>query len=522
MDLEAQAPETRKQKHEVESAVEAVRRSTGEVSTHSTLVRVASSTSNERAAAAAEAADADDRDEAAPCPVRLFAACLLSPSPVFSPALRSSSADGASPAVAATETPSTTSPCSSASPAVGVSWTTAAEEVDAGKRGFVAVTSAERGFPLHFETVSQRINFIAVRSLLSFGSGYRQSLRLLADRGAYTTICYGLTAMHLTHGDLTAEVMQRMQVGEVATLFHFPVMRMCEVMPGLERSQPNQLRPLADRLSAALLSAASTLRSLSFPDFASFIRHQLQRIHSSTTSTNSPSSSSSSSSSRTSTCLDPAAQLVSAIVTHFPSFADHALYNDEIQVAFHHKAQLLVADLYRELRTEDEIFNFADIDRLTVCADNVVPAILRELGILQVSEELGKRIDSGEELESGSQEELELRSCAVQACERIVEQATLLQQQQQQQAARVEDALAAADQEPDAQAQEDKDAQEQVGDAQADTDTDAQADADSTQEPETPLPRVSAYTLTQYLWQMSRWPEYQHCQRHYTRDTSFY
>ena len=64
------------------------------------------------------------------------------------------------------------------------------------------------------------------------------------------------------------------------------------------------------------------------------------------------------------------------------------------------------------------IAEFADIDRLTIFADNLVPHVLRVDGVLRYDDELARRIDSGELLEPGGAER-EIRAAAVHACELI-------------------------------------------------------------------------------------------------------
>lgn len=63
------------------------------------------------------------------------------------------------------------------------------------------------------------------------------------------------------------------------------------------------------------------------------------------------------------------------------------------------------------------VTSFADLDRLTAFADNVLPQVLRRDGVLELSPGLAARIDRGEPLPPGSREERELRACAVHACE---------------------------------------------------------------------------------------------------------
>jgi hypothetical protein len=66
------------------------------------------------------------------------------------------------------------------------------------------------------------------------------------------------------------------------------------------------------------------------------------------------------------------------------------------------------------------IAEFADIDRLTIFADNLVPHVLRVDGVLHYDDALAARIDSGALLPPGD-EEREIRACAVHACELIAE-----------------------------------------------------------------------------------------------------
>jgi len=63
------------------------------------------------------------------------------------------------------------------------------------------------------------------------------------------------------------------------------------------------------------------------------------------------------------------------------------------------------------------VASFADIDCLTVFADNLVPHVLRVDGALRYHPELAARVDAGLPLPPGSQMEREIRACAVHACE---------------------------------------------------------------------------------------------------------
>ncbi len=87
-----------------------------------------------------------------------------------------------------------------------------------------------------------------------------------------------------------------------------------------------------------------------------------------------------------------------------------AMFDDR---GFYKRAQIVAADLALA-----GVASFADLDRLTIFADNLVPHVLRCEGILVYDESLAARIDAGELLAAGGPER-EIRACAVHACETI-------------------------------------------------------------------------------------------------------
>lgn len=89
-------------------------------------------------------------------------------------------------------------------------------------------------------------------------------------------------------------------------------------------------------------------------------------------------------------------------------------------VPFFKRAQLAAADL-----DAAGVQAFEDLDRLTAFADNLVPHVLRVDGVLILDPLLDERIDRGELLEHDSPEEVELRACAVRACELLAEESGL-------------------------------------------------------------------------------------------------
>ena len=100
-----------------------------------------------------------------------------------------------------------------------------------------------------------------------------------------------------------------------------------------------------------------------------------------------------------------AARLARILADAMPFFADRGFYK---------RAQITANDLVLA-----GVAEFADVDDLTVFADNFIPHVLRLDGVLVLAPGLAARIDAGELLEPGGEEEVELRACAVHACEQL-------------------------------------------------------------------------------------------------------
>ncbi len=115
-----------------------------------------------------------------------------------------------------------------------------------------------------------------------------------------------------------------------------------------------------------------------------------------------------------------AVKLAALIVSHFPSFRDEARYKGE-KVYFWKRAQIFVSDVSAAFGGK-KWGDFGDLDRLTAFADYKLPQVLRELGIISYRPELASRVAAMEQLEAGSEEEVEIRAMTVWAVERIKEE----------------------------------------------------------------------------------------------------
>lgn len=112
--------------------------------------------------------------------------------------------------------------------------------------------------------------------------------------------------------------------------------------------------------------------------------------------------------------------LVEWLAREFPeAYADHRTL-DGRRVPLLKKAQLAVALLAGRFADSDR-YDVVGLDELTLFADYVVPAILREYGVLEYDELLAPRVDEYEPIPENSRMEVEIRAATVVAGDRILE-----------------------------------------------------------------------------------------------------
>lgn len=90
------------------------------------------------------------------------------------------------------------------------------------------------------------------------------------------------------------------------------------------------------------------------------------------------------------------------------------------QVFLYKRAQIFAADLWGAFQGKG-YGEFKDIGSITIMADYIVPAVLRQLGVLKYSPKLASTIESSGEINPGTEEEVELRACSVHAVEKMRE-----------------------------------------------------------------------------------------------------
>jgi Potential Queuosine, Q, salvage protein family len=209
-----------------------------------------------------------------------------------------------------------------------------------------------------------RAAFFLTLDAINFGSGWFPTLRKRQDRSGYFTIALGLRERFRTDGAWSAAELRAIEPPEVAAV--------------LGQDADHELMALFARSLNDLGAHAGDDGFLAVVERAG----------------------------------DSAVALV-AQLAGWDCFADASSYAGR-RVPLLKRAQLAAADLQLA-----GVAAFADLHRLTLFADNLVPHVLRLDGVVRFDPALARRIEAGELLRHGSPEEVEMRAGAVHAAELI-------------------------------------------------------------------------------------------------------
>ncbi|CAH8855029.1 unnamed protein product [Trichobilharzia szidati] len=117
-------------------------------------------------------------------------------------------------------------------------------------------------------------------------------------------------------------------------------------------------------------------------------------------------------------CDKSASKLLTLLCDYFPNFRDYTVYKGK-NVSFMKRAQILVGDLWQCFEGKGPGY-FHDADDITAFADYRVPQVLNYFGVIQYSEDLITKIRNGEEIDNGSEFEVEIRAATILAVHNIV------------------------------------------------------------------------------------------------------
>lgn len=218
--------------------------------------------------------------------------------------------------------------------------------------------------------------FVLTLDSVNFGSGYFPHLAKRPGMSGYFTVASRLRDRFVAAGPPTAAELERMGVEDAAVLF----------------GQPLGQDPVRDELTGlfarALRELGGFVRARAGGSFVRLVRDAGGR-----------------------------GERLAETLAGMPLFRDVHPY-DGLEVPLYKRAQIAVSDLALAFGGAGP-GSFADLDRLTIFADNLVPHVLRLDGVLVYEAGLAARLARGELLPSGSAEEVELRACAVHAVERM-------------------------------------------------------------------------------------------------------
>jgi Queuosine salvage protein len=212
-----------------------------------------------------------------------------------------------------------------------------------------------------------RAAFALTLEAINFGSGYWPEIRRRPGRSGFTTMALGLRERFDAEGPWSAAALRAIDSETLACVLGQD--------PG---------HPLMELYAEALRDLGRRVASEHGGSFAAVAQ-----------------------------AADGSAVALVERLARWDCFADVSTYHGRA-IPFYKRAQLACADL-----SGAGVIRFCDLDRLTLFADNLVPHVLRLDGVLAYDDELLARIESGELLEHGSAEEVEIRACAVEAVERI-------------------------------------------------------------------------------------------------------
>jgi hypothetical protein len=227
----------------------------------------------------------------------------------------------------------------------------------------------------HLATPASTLAFVITLDAVNFGSGWFPHLRKRPGCSGYFTIATALKEHFDAHGPMTAAELRETTAARCAALFgQDPVPPVDELM---------------EHFAEAWRDLGELLETLYGGDFGALVAG-----------------------------ARGSAEALVGILSAMPLYRDVSRYGD-LEVPLYKRAQLTCADLSVAFAGRGP-GAFADLDALTIFADNLVPHVLRMEGVLRYDPELLGRIEAGELIEAGSPEEVEIRAVALHAVERMV------------------------------------------------------------------------------------------------------
>lgn len=219
--------------------------------------------------------------------------------------------------------------------------------------------------------------FVVTLDAINFGSGYFPHLRRRDARSGYFHVARALTERFNDHGPYSAAGLRQLTPQQCAVVFDQP------------------LEGPAGELMTLFAAALNALGAALAERWSGSVRQLVE-------------------------AAEGSAERLAGLLAEIPFYDDVHSYRG-FDVPIYKRAQITPSDLALALPGSG-LGRFADLDRLTIFADNLVPHVLRVDGILGFDPVLLERIEREELLVSGSEEEVEMRACAIHAVELIADE----------------------------------------------------------------------------------------------------
>ena len=239
------------------------------------------------------------------------------------------------------------------------------------------VRRPEHDAPTHYvEHGADTVAFFVTLDAINFGSGYFPFMHKRPGMSGYFTVASSLKDRFEREGPFNADQLAALTVEECAAIF------------GQDLQSP-PMRELMGLFVASLNDLGDFLNRRFGGSFTALIEDANYSV-----------------------------ERLAASLIEMPSFQDVARYHGR-DVPLYKRAQITAADIEIAFRGEGW-GRFDDLDRLTIYADNLVPHVLRVDGVLRYAPELLEQIERGDLIPAGSEEETEMRACAIHAVELMV------------------------------------------------------------------------------------------------------
>lgn len=232
-------------------------------------------------------------------------------------------------------------------------------------------------------SINDTIAFFLILDSINFGSGYFSEFKKKKGKTGYFTVASCLKDHFVSNGCPTAEALADYDVQKCASIF-------------AQDLSVHAINELMCHFSSSLKELGAFICKNYDGKFTMLLKE----------------------------AKNSAAKLVNTL-TSMRSFDDCSKYAGE-KIYFFKRAQITVSDINIALNSKG-LGKFNDIDELTIFADNLVPHVLKQDAILHYSNALETKIRKGILIEKGSDEEIEVRACALHAVELIKD--TLLSQE---------------------------------------------------------------------------------------------